>query len=64
MGRPASSANCRNGTALPMARRTVAPSACRLGKTAGAPLPRARRWLSWGATGAGGGASSVCSALG
>eukprot|EP00969_Alexandrium_andersonii_P230186 10166012-Alexandrium_andersonii.AAC.1 len=27
MDRPASSANCRNGTALPIARRTVAPSA-------------------------------------
>eukprot|EP00969_Alexandrium_andersonii_P322048 14228389-Alexandrium_andersonii.AAC.1 len=47
-----------------MARRTVEPSAWRVGNTAGAPLPRARRWLSWEATGAGGGASSVCSALG
>eukprot|EP00969_Alexandrium_andersonii_P233220 10296932-Alexandrium_andersonii.AAC.1 len=45
-------------------RRTVEPSAWRVGNTAGVSPPSARRWLSWGASGAGGRASSVWCALG
>eukprot|EP00969_Alexandrium_andersonii_P287145 12694063-Alexandrium_andersonii.AAC.1 len=64
MASPASSAKALRGVSPPMARRTVASSAWRVGKTADAPRPRARRWRSWEAAGAGGGTSSAWSALG